>query len=302
MDINQEGNAYTVISWEYPTPLVEEKISRLESILRYGLLGTAFTQREGNFGVKINKADYDRLLAEGNKMSVFFHIVGRLENDDPYSRNVGEPPARIDENHALFNGNLTQVGVLFNLSTFRENYSPNKFRGKEDSMRDDGINGVYQPYHDWNEVRGKNYVDEDYGFVISPMIPREQFTGIIFKSSQPLTPSEYEKRIEELVIETKASRLKINRLYLSGFPFKPAYNEEELTPQKIKEELLRCREYKYSQEESNPEKLAHRAKEIAEEQLKANGNQSDLLVPIYDIHGNMWWPERISYDQLRAKE
>ncbi len=278
LDINQKGNAYSIVSWEYPTPIIKRNISRLESILRNGLLGTASIQRNGGFGVNTTKFDYGNLLAEGHKRSVFFHILGRLSGDHDQSYKS------IDQNGYLLGDPKNQIGILFDLSLFQEGQS---YGLGALPKKDDGENGVYRAYNNQKGLApGEALAYSDYGFVISPMISPEHFLGIIFKRNKELTPQEHEKRIEHEV----AKNIQMHREGKS-------ISYYEMDRDHYREDWR----YRFI-EENNPEKLEQRANEIASEILNVNTGQPDLIIPVFDIHGNMWWPEKVPYTELKVNE
>jgi hypothetical protein len=283
MDINQKGIAYTLISWDYPTPRLSDGTSRLESILRHGLLGTADKQRNGGFGAETSKENYEKFLAEGNKMSVFFNILGRTSDERH------EKCPRIDQRN-MFRFDSDSVGVLFDLSEFEEGYSHHSGRPLDGGLPEieDGENGVYRAYDYGYEAvpPGEAKPNVNYGFTISPKIEPRYFHGIIFSKRRELTSEEHEKRIAEEI----AKNLEYQK---SGGWVDPKHLDQEYYKE---EEILKF------VEETDPRKLEERANEISREMLTANANNSDSIIPIYDIHGNMWGPEKIPYEKLRLNK
>lgn len=51
-------------------------------------------------------------------------------------------------------------------------------------------------------------------------------------------------------------------------------------------------------EEILPERFAERARQIASEMINVNKN-TELFLPIYDVHGNLWWPKEMSHEEVK---
>ncbi len=282
-DINRRGNAYTIISRDYPTPEVEEGVSRLSSILQYGLLGAKISG--GEFGKKINKKDHERLLAEEKRLNVFFNILGRLRGEEHYAKKLGRDYFFIAES-AYNMGRKDNVGILFDLSQFQEGYGPfrrykNGNYDLEEMLKPE--EGIYRPQDD-NGVnsRGEQLAYSEMGFVISPKVAPKHFTGILFKLSRRLTPEEHEKKYQDYIKQQRKGACPLS--YELDINY---YRKDES-----------C----WLVDDTDPTNLEARAKQIAEEQLRVNGNKPRLIVPIYDDQGNLWWPEKINYTELKDKK
>ena len=47
------------------------------------------------------------------------------------------------------------------------------------------------------------------------------------------------------------------------------------------------------------ENNSKRANEITSIMLKIYKGKEELLIPIYDFRGNLWWPKRMSYEEVK---
>lgn len=51
--------------------------------------------------------------------------------------------------------------------------------------------------------------------------------------------------------------------------------------------------------DTRPEAIAKRAEEIIFAILNAYKDKPELLIPVYDIYGNLWWPKKMKYEEIK---
>lgn len=91
-----------------------------------------------------------------------------------------------------------------------------------------------------------------------------------------------------------ALNFRVSPRFFKGIVFRL---DREITPTEIKS---RC--YDSNQEiteEHDEVKIQKRVDEIVSRMRSGVGSREDRLVPVYDIHGNLWWPKRMSYDEVK---
>ena len=230
-DINKKGTAWTLVSDTFPLPQLKTREAKLESILQNGIIGTS-TKQEGlersAFFNETGKSEYLDALKSRQETEVFFNIIGRSSNDRPGHYR------RLDQYGYYFNKPSDSVGILFDLSRFRENetYPPNLLRRAEFTVNVDSPNLTPRDDSD----KPMPYMET--GFRLAPRIQPRSFKGVIFSINK------------ENVSEEHTTKLK-------------------------------------------------RAKLIAQDMLKVHKESDELLIPIYDIQGNLWWPKQMPYEEVK---
>ncbi|MDO8529475.1 MAG: hypothetical protein Q7S18_02295 [bacterium] len=276
MDINKRGTAFSVISPEYPTPKLESGESKLESILKNGLIGTSPEQPgidRAGFYNKTNKDIYVDLLKKRIKTEVYFNIIGRTVGDDPWRYK------RIDEYGYYFHLPKQTMAVLFDISNFKETIVEGKHKLPEPHFFSVYEGDYGDPSRLDRNENGEILAYSDYGFHLSPRVPPRYFKGIVFHMRRKLEHEEYEKKIKKMLEEN------IRKKYATSC-------EQD-------ENWLRKEEKFRYDEEFEPQKLTERASEIAREMLNADKEKLERMIPIYDVRGNMWWPKQMSYEEVK---
>ncbi len=276
-DINEYGTAFSVVSSEYPTPKIETGESKLESIFKYGLLGVSPDQpgvNRAGFSNKTDKHAYVEQIKEKNAPEVFFSIVGRVKEN--YSGSVASYGY-------YFRNHGDNVAVMFDLRHYKE--AP----VSEDDKLD---RNTFWPHQNTNteftsermksfftNSRGEIVSAVEYGFRLSSRVPPRNFNGAIFQMRGVLSEDALTEKIRVKIEENSY----------------PGQNLDYLKD----ESFWRTVESVIYEDEKRPEELTGRAKKIATEMMVADKEKLDLLVPIYDIHGNLWWPKQMSYEEVK---
>ena len=61
-------------------------------------------------------------------------------------------------------------------------------------------------------------------------------------------------------------------------------------------DLQRDYEYIEDKDEAN---IQQRVDQIVDVMFKTYEGREDRLIPVYDVHGNMWWPKKMSYEGVK---
>ena len=258
-------------------------IERLKDIMNEGLVGLS-PDRDGidrsSFGNKNSKEEYLADLKKNKKENipeVFFNIVGRTSY-------VDEPIA--PHEHSSLKAGLSnmysvndQIVVIFDTSSFNEvdyreeqtqegwkERSCTNLKHKQFMIHKDRENRV--------NSRGKVVAYPDMGFKLSPRVPPRFIKGLVFKN----------------FITLNASELPIKLDYSKSFWHNGKYYKFKLSDS----EGLPWKTTGWETQDFNPDNLEKRALEIAQIMLDSRGQ----IVPIYDEKGNMWWPQKMSHEEI----
>ena len=267
-DINEPGTAFSIISWDF-------NLEKLRNIFDNGLIGTHREQegiKRGQFGNPVDKDAYVRTLKSKKNPDVFFNVVGRMAGGDQTIQDSG-----------FWKSHLETTAVIFDISRYRE-VTPSKLPDLK--LHTFGVYAYEDAPVDERNERNQVMAYPDTGFRLSPRVPPRFLSGVIFSMKRRLSSEEYEKRVGQILEE--------NRRKFQEFPLSVLSYETE-------EDWVREQEdYKYV-EENQTELLLERAKQIVQVMMEVDKNKLDLLIPVYDLHGNLWWPEQISYEEVKRR-
>ena len=117
---------------------------------------------------------------------------------------------------------------------------------------------------------------------------------------------DYAELSDEEAKKTDAAKSEVNQVYnrskLSDPYLVVGYNGEiRISPARFKGIVFRLVNPDNDElDETDPEKYRIKAQKIAEIMQRANGKNQNRLIPIYDVHGNLWWPKQMNYDQIKS--
>jgi len=265
-DVNEYGNPFSAVSWNYDS-------KKLRSIFAIGLIGT-HKEQEGldrsAFGNPTNLEAYTKTLKEREKPDVFFNIVGRV------GRGRIPPEEQKIENYGyLMPLGHSTIFFTFDLSRFKETTT------EDDKNLHSHTFTLYHPtrfLEKYNE-KGQTMAEVEYGFRLSPRVPPKFLSGVVFALKRKLNEEEHEEKINQILTKNRKSQ------HSEGY-------ERDIN-------WIREQERHMYVEETRPEFISQRAKQIAEVMLEVNKNRPDQLIPIYDVHGNLWWPKQINYEEVK---
>lgn len=298
LNIDQSEIGYSAICG-----LEKTNPERMESILSNGLLGQDFFTRE-NIGPRKNaQENAKRDFIEGIKKKqavAFFNITGRSGGLYVSDQNRSNPIEIANSYWVRDNrgGNMTAV-ILFDISPFEEE-EPTRLRGKPKSGPGSDKERLFdqknrtfrsddnrpEEYLKWKATgfdpneRIKSYndynggIDTEMGFVLSHRVAPRYFTGIVIKPFRSMLEEEIHQELQ-------------NRTNRYGY-----YSASD------KKDFLSYANLERIEDERSDE-LLKEAKRIAELMKKVSKGKINLLVPIYDVHGNLLWPKQMSYEEVK---
>lgn len=259
-DVNRYGTAWSIVPE-----------GRLKNIFTDGLLGVS-EDREGinrcNFYNENSKelfiSDVRKRHESNFSPDVYFNVVGRQEH---YGDQLISKNQRISDVSYYFIDE-DALAILFDLSSFQEVSVENNRRlgYKKFGLHEHFSNP--EIYSVTKNDKGESMSPIEYGFRLSPRMSPRLIQGLLFYKAKKLTSEEI--------------------LTIPGLnPSKNFFFDEE------------GRYYLFRQgwftEENNDEILEKRAKEIVIKMFEAK----KTLVPVYDYKGNLWWPKRMSYEEVK---
>jgi len=281
VDIDSPGTAFTFIG-----RLDQETEAKLVSIFENGIMGT-FREQEGmnrsGFGNKIDRETYVKHLKEGDRGEVYFNIVDRLYP-------VHLSPKIKDSGYDRYPEN--DIFLVFDLDHFKEvEWKDEDYKKlKRDPYMSQGTFSLGLLKHrtyviqegrsaqefEKNE-KGETVAGKDMGFILSPRVAPRELRGVVFSMNQPMSQKEHTGLINKKVRQARKES--------TSFEYERDKNfwDKQIPP--VKEEV-------------RPELLRERAKHIAELMLQSDKDKPELLIPIYDQHGNMWWPKEMLHEEI----
>jgi len=268
-DIDTKGLAYHVLF---------QREKHLKSVLSSGILGQ---ELGGNERKDVTKEWWVKSIRERKKF-VHFNIIGRARKDlddpdiDDYRRQKYSEKTEIGKSYHLKYGG---IAFIFDISDYQE-LSP-EFRPGKGVSRTFRSQDPYFYSHRGEEGRttqeGLSIPQSEYGFVLSYRVPPRLFKGIVLNAERYLTEDEVKNEVEY-------SR-KAYEKYTK--PTKGPFDEEK-TKQRIIERRVRDKNY----EPQQVHQIVGILKEVYQE-------KKYHPLPIYDVYGNLLWPQKISYEDVK---
>lgn len=265
-DIDKPGLAYSGIR-------DKEAIGK---ILHDGFLGVDNEKTEGlQLGEKerkeVNRESWGR-AARTRRTIVHFNIVGReagwrrKEKREIYGGSIGASYYSLPGKIWIVFNPLKFEEVEVDASNRSEYHTPDKsYKFHQNSY-------VLARDHEKNTEVGQ-IVDDEYGFLLSSRVAPRFFQGIVFCA--------------ERKYEHDSDILKSLRSTLWGSPLN---DQMRLHVQK---EI-----YSY-EKQIDEDKAKIQVDELVQIQMKADSMKPQLLNPIYDTEGNLWWPKRMSHEEVK---
>lgn len=291
-DIDEPGIAYSAIIRRPNEP------EKLRSVLNDGILGMRRSRRHTEDTEVSRERWRQEVRQKDDRPLVYFNIVGRA-HDLMYYRIDDKEKTRREINISYYvqlPGNKTII--LFD-SQFAEEknhpkYASPPYKKKEVTESDKkihrtfGVDDQYArrlydielPFSQRQEMKGlwgdKLIPESERGFVLTSRVAPRYFQGIVFKVARVRTEEEVRKELKRTAILLRIS------------------NSDEMKMNKERIEIQ-----KRSIDEDRPEKWDQRAQELAETMMEANQKKPQQLVPIYDVYGNLYWPKKMSYEEVK---
>lgn len=261
-DIDTEGLAYSRI----PSFSTEA----MKKIFQEGLLGVDFRKSGGiSAGHKgITKESWVR-SARGHSPIIHFNIVGRERGY--YSRNKKREVYRSSIGGSYYSG-PGAVFVVFNPSKFKEVEVETARRvgsGLPEISHKFEPNSYVTARELYNTEIGR-IVDDEHGFLLSSRVAPRFFQGIVFCPEREYDPDEINHiKYREVMDALRKSIKEHDRLVLSY--------KRQIDEYKAKKQVT----------------------DLIRFQMEADAGKPELLNPIYDTEGNLWWPKQMSYEEVK---
>jgi len=299
-DVHKKGTAYHGIVYYGESvnrdDRFQENFKRLQIALKTGLLG-AEGLKDFERGTKLPKE-----TVEENEDLIKKQWVKNLRGLSPKERRemgmgggvyftLSKPDVNDIKYLNAYGGQRDSIAILFDYKDVK---------GKDDYSR-------ISPY----SVEGPSAGESTINFRVAPRF----FKGIAFEPGRVnIFSPEQQKIIDRFIviwekcmfISFRNKTLK-NQNELRKFmrmDIDKADEEEFLSlVDRINEEGLGdlADYYSWTEKGDEPteEMKKQRAGEIARAMVDLDGGKTDLIVPIYDTDGNLWWPKQMSYEEVK---
>ncbi len=270
-DIDEKGTAYSniiALGGPYKNEVFIKK-RKLDIIFRDGLLGTGERSVEVDDIVEEIKNKKEKWLEEIKTKKigpyVYFNIVGRalekFKNDKP----------EIAQSEYIHHGSSDAIIFLFDLRSFKEIIPTIGQRDKKPgkahtfAIDDPTVNQSFAFIRE-ELLRNAEYVklSETERFEKACKILADKEPKVVNNEGKPKSYTEY------------------------GFILSP-----RVAPRLFRGVVLNIAG------ETKTDILQNRVNNIFDMMRSVYKNRTQLLIPIYDIHGNLWWPKKMSYEEVK---
>lgn len=297
-DIDMHGIAYTMVRGISSSKGYDHNFEFLKPILKYGLLGREESERPETIPVP---EDWIRNTRKNRKTVIYFNITGTLD-----SHKRERDKTEIESSYYL-KGSGPKVTLLFDQSHFKEEEITKINRPKEDydlykHKNPFPKNRTYrlgrQQHDSFEGYKEHGLVDDEYGFILSHRIAPRFFKGALVRLSRKINSQEIEERFNNMMEQWYSSHrdeARDKEFREMGILHNHGKTEEEMEY----EDSIRKKIIEGETEDTNPERLSAEAQKIAQMMQEIYGGKESLLIPIYDIHGNLWWPKQMSHEEVK---
>ncbi|HOX11050.1 MAG TPA: hypothetical protein P5323_00850 [Candidatus Moranbacteria bacterium] len=259
-DINQYGTAFTSIFRNKE----KSNLKIIQSILKDGLLGS--TQKNvQNLSEEVNKKNWTNNLKNGKGGRVFFNIVGRMKHEDTRK----EIPQML-ENFYCRSDNNENIYLIFDLKNF-----------KEDSI----LEGKINDHGSWEQTQKNHTYKVDY----SPNHIRMSAYKKIFGELKPGTNEFRKKALSLKELDDEEVKHVVNSIINEKGETSPRDEWGFTLSYRVAPRLFKG--IVISQKET--------AAEISNIEEKIYNNKEKLLLPIYNVYGDLLWPKQMSYEEVK---
>lgn len=283
-DINKLGTAYHTLLSNGEGDYQMRQDRNLKRILAEGILGNNYIQDIGQ--EPFTKEEWVKNTRTTRNSPLYVNIIGRAPAD-PYEDDRDRIKKVSDSGWVNREDGLNRYTIIFDSAQFKDmsltkeekvrlvnegyeeepaylrktkSYIPNRFKGGAEIDLVD------------HELLGKRVstVNNDAGFKLFHRVSPRLFTGVIFEVAKKRDESERKK------------------LLFKRYGYGETYYKE----------LESGKVFKYYLDDDRAVLVA-RAREIGQMMLEVDSDKPERLVPIYDLHGNMWWPKQMNYKEVK---
>lgn len=290
LDINKEGTAFSVIdSWPD-----RDKYDTIKSIFREGILGGR--RSKGSFNGN-SKESWAKDVRSGRQRNVFFNIVGRFKGSSrrhPAKEPVSEMAKSLYfQNHFHNDGDpIDGVAIVFDLKRMKEINGADALRKYEYKLQKD---------FDWTKMYLER--EEEVGQADSGTKAQlDKIDSELSKIEAGHYGSDAELRARELIPGRRAFEADPR----GKDDWSPESEYGFIGPVRIPPKLFEGIVFSVVEWEGNTatyskdrKKWQNRAKALANAQMKIDKEKPENLVPIYDIQGNLYWPKKMTYEEVQ---
>ena len=304
-DINSNGTAYTAIGRiPFPESLENtqnegKELFSFKKNLEKKQLINIFKKGASDALIDLESSREYKEKIKQKKGGVMFNIIGKSSYyDNKNERSITKSIQHGGEsNYMEIPG---QVGLIFDLKKFKE--SERFVSGAHiRAMATDNLElNTFHPRDDIKlRLDDKIYPDEEVGFILHPRVAPRDFQGLLLNlykhdlENKIRIPFDVKDYKNELINgeEWMAVFDKISEFYkkIKGGHEKLTEDDDKKIKVEVKNLWNQLMEIKNKQFVEN----------VARTLKEAYSDKPDLLIPIYDIEGNLLWPVEMKYDKVK---
>jgi hypothetical protein len=239
----------------------------------------------------------EQMQARKSNIQVHFNITGRVQLSNP-SINNGNFSKREVARTTLWSSR--RFGFLYAINALNEiNFRSDKLKATQFRENDTGVDTP------WGQDRKKMKVNDEFGFVLKNRVAPRWLRGIVMNFWRP----RYSKAmLDDLLIKKIIKHKEDYNQEPSAFDISKM--KSEITDSILKNEekewsdLTLPFENKYFPRQMQIQETDSDAQDeqvlfVAETMMKALPNKIELWLPIYDLNGNLRWPKKIKYEEIK---
>src|SRR3989344_3142581 len=258
------------------------RLDDLKKILQEGLLGQPYREKD-----TITKKEWAEYARKRGDAFVFFNKVGydidKLEDSDWIAGQHENP-----------------LAIIFNVEQFKSNeeseadYTRNTepFKTKTYGINSEG-RIIYKADPEPSDRKRTVVPFPEMGYALTFRVAPRFFKGIVLRADRERTDEELAK------IKSKNREKRLHENIERGLSADEASRYYKTTSQFYDADISDLRKrYKYI-EQADEEAIQKRVGDIVSIMRNANPENEKLFLPIYDIRGNLWWPKKMSHEEVK---
>ncbi len=272
-DINEpETGLHSISQHSQSEEGLNKRLSNLEAELKDGILG------QHNRGESIdNREEWIKKAKDREGLFLYFNIIGREIKG-------------IKDSFWMWEGiRQNPVALIFDYKNFKE-VDIEDFTHTYDETgnnRRPALDIYPTKTFGRNGTSSGNLPGFDMGYALNFRVSPRFFKGVVFRVDRKSIDEDFKEIEAEL---SKKYEEPLRRKYGSDY-------EMHLRHAVSHDMSIYRNTHKYF-EVTDEAKMQERVDEIVAVMLNVNKDKPDRLLPVYDIHGNMWWPKRMTYEEV----
>ena len=295
-DINKPETGLHAIHASYDS--FYERLELFKKDMAEGILGRP-DGAPSNGALEINKNEWVNQVKKRKGVHLFFNMVGReIKSVD---QSFWANRTRKDPICIIFDtNNFKEVDInnfIYNYDKEPDKSVPAQDRYLTKTFGRHGTSGlkikVEKPTSSgyYREIKIPQY---DMGYALNFRVSPRFFKGVLFRVDRKITEEDAKRIIEQAKDRLQKKREEDVKIYGEDWVLRyPSFYEEKRGFQQVMKDCGGIIE------DIDENHIQDRVSDIVGRMLEACAGREDRLVPVYDMHGNMWWPKKIPYGKIQ---